>query len=126
VKLSEAIKRGAARLPQTHGCFIEYNPMTQEPIGACALGAAYLELTQQEPPTHFFDNTFQMESVQAELEIADTIEELTGIDFLQMVKPPATTGPRQDFTLFTTIIDLNDTYRWTREQIADWLNKEGM
>jgi len=101
MKLSEAIRAGAALAPQVKGVFSLDG-------GTCALGAAY-QAIHGEPPL-----------------LKMTVPDLTrylGVDMFQRVDCPVSHYSKH---LFDAVIDLNDDFNWSRERIADWLETLGL
>lgn len=92
LKLSEAIRAGAESGPQLFGCTSDGKG------GSCALGAALIALGHDDKTYNRVFDYFDLAS--------------------QNSVNPATGEPR---IVLTVIRELNDTHRWTREQIADWV-----
>jgi hypothetical protein len=112
MKLSDAIRIGAAKRPQAFGNYI-----SKEPGGAvctCALGAAYEGITGTLPP---FGLTLSA--------LGDTFRALAGIDLETEVAPPDGNF-NYAVGLDSAVITLNDGAHWSREQIADWLQGIGL
>ena len=99
MKLSEAIRAGAALRPQAHGEYvINY---WNGPSRTCAIGAAYEGITGKLPDPDWADDLNR---------VRKTIYKATGADDV----------------LLNTVIQLNDDQYQTREQIADWLEAQGL
>lgn len=119
MKLSEAIRAGAAMRPQGFHDYIRWIPddAGNTVVCTCALGAAYEASTGQLPP-----------SVD-ELDAADgptsnppsVLKQFADVLRVQVQHP---LRPVQG-DVAHTIVSLNDTYKWTRERIADWLEQQG-
>ena len=99
MKLSEAIRRGAALRPQAHGDYSRI--LANGTICTCALGAAYEAITGQIPPSVHDNNPGEVDSA---------IIAATGAS-------PYTRG---------RIVRWNDEEGVTREEIAAWLEEEGL
>jgi hypothetical protein len=120
MRLSEAIREGAKLRPQ---CQMGYfrNDYPYNEVRSCAIGAAYEGCTgknRYELP----DNPF------AEDMLLDAIRECTGVDLntAKSTLPPLPgIQPGWIPALLVGIVGLNDDYDWTREEIADWLEKQG-
>lgn len=97
--LDEILLCGAAKRPQTYGSYFAYNDNHE--ICSCAIGAINECLTN-EP---YYSGVCEM--------LLDH-----NIDISTMVKHPVT---ERKIELYSAIVNLNDEYRWTREQIAEWL-----
>jgi hypothetical protein len=109
MKLSEAIRAGASvTQPLIERYFIE-RAQTHEITHACALIAAYVG-------------------------VEGVIRKFTSIeDWLTQAWPELNRDyqhpikkdmPAQD--LFGIVLNLSDTQGWTREQVADWLEEQGL
>ena len=112
MKLSEAIKNGAKIRPQCYGGLFQIDGSE---IKSCALGAA-LEGAGLYTPSE--------EELLASTTLFNAWPELGGGDCLC----PSKRHPSDDteeFHLEILIEHLNDTHRWTREQIAEWLEGKG-
>lgn len=111
MKLSEAIREGAKKRPQTFDSFFSWDYDTDEGdrvcIGSCALGAAY------EACVGSVSNYFPEQGV------FDAISACVGIDLDQPIGPA-------NMALWREITGRNDEDRHTREEIADWLEAEGL
>lgn len=108
MKLSAAIRAGSQLTEQVKVVYLQEDPETGKICGACAMGAAWVGLHGVEKRG--------IPYVSAELtshwpEIA------------QARHPHPVTG--NPVSLYYSIVTLNDDHGWTREQIADWLEKEG-
>jgi hypothetical protein len=103
--LSEAMRAGIPLKPQAFGeLFING--------GSCALGAA-MDATLKQP--NCFDYTF------------DYFERLYHLVMSALSHCPVDDcgcGERDVTSIGFAVTHLNDHHRWTREQIADWLEKE--
>lgn len=113
-KLSRAIREGAKLRPQCTGDYT----LTREIDGqivdcTCALGAAFEAITGRLPLRDFLDDNDR---------VLRTIRRSTGLSWTIQVNLPA--GDLQTHPLAATSI-LNDS-GWTREQIADWLESQGL
>ena len=100
MKLSEAIKAGAKQMPQCERLLFDID---KNPTKCCALGAAYLGI---ELSLMNGDKSWRLIKAFPELQ--------------QLAICPECGAKNK--TLFGVIGEhLNDTHRWTRERIADWL-----
>lgn len=118
MKLSEAIREGAKLRPQG---FDDYFPKQRVDVDddivtcSCALGAAFEAYMIDRGGT-------SIEAVRAsswEIEW----EDLGGEKFNR----PCPACPRENFPVIGQCIShLNDHHRWTREEIADWVQREGL
>lgn len=99
MKLSEAIREGAKLRPQCFG--------TPFNVGSCALGAAY-EATYKE-------TTFSKLLCK---EYPLLIKEIKVPKILQNCYPRTS-----QVCISSLIANLNDQVRWSREKIADWVEK---
>lgn len=98
MRLSEAIRLGAMLKPQAFGDYFNS-------VGTCALGAA-------------------CEAAGVSCEAIGDYER----QFLAVFAEPCPacgvrpdTGNKYTSGFCNTVLHLNDTHRWTREQIADWV-----
>lgn len=104
MKLSEAIKLGAAMHAQTClGGYFEYKDGVL--VGTCALGAAVNALGATDRG------------------VVATIYEQTGTDVMMTHIAHPIDGHVDD--MYQIITELNDERGWTREQIAAWLDSKG-
>lgn len=102
MKLSEAMRKGAAIRPQ--GFFSFFPPVWNERKGeyseqSCAMGAAY-EAATGENDLDLLDSYMQLEIMRS---LFGDIPEDIQYEIMQK----------------------NDTMRWSREKIADWLESKG-
>jgi hypothetical protein len=102
MKLSEAIREGAKLRPQTFGSFFDTN--SENVVCSCTLGAAF------EGKTGY---------VSLKLEYVNQLHPV----FPELATQVELNGLRRD--LAQAVTQLNDGERWTREQIADWLEEKG-
>lgn len=100
MKLSAVIREGAKLHPQCFGSNFEY--WEGHVTGSCAFGAAYAALFPEAPN---------------DAEIPDLEEALNTNLYVERENPETSEMDE----LFNIITDLNDQHRWSREQIADWL-----
>lgn len=103
MKLSEAIRIGASMSPQIKGS-------VKRSDGTCGLGAAY-------------EGTFgEIKAYKSFHEIIQGLDKIyPKIDSVEFLVP----HPIQlkINTISAIIVSLNDSYDWSREQIADWVEK---
>jgi hypothetical protein len=108
MKLSEAIRIGSLERPQAIGNFFRLVGVGESSvIGSCAWGAAYEAVTGYCP------------SLDSDGDIPDedfhSIEDLLETEF-----------PLEYELLFMQITEMNDSGKHTREEIADFLEREGL
>ena len=98
VKLSEAIRLGAMLKPQAFGDYWADG-------GSCAIGAACDAAGVMLADIHYFESGFEA--------------------LFRQACPACGVTPDDKHTCHAgfcnTVVHLNDTHRWTREQIADWV-----
>lgn len=117
MKLSEAMRKGAAVSPPAKGLY--FRVLTEHPdvICSCALGAAAIGAFDLDPS---LDSGWTLRQCsQAERQLFETYYIL----FTDNVAAPV--SDLDEDSLHTIIAKLNDEYNWTREQIADWLQSIG-
>lgn len=122
MKLSEAIRIGSQRYPQAFGHETEYakytrlSQITDYRVGTDAWGAAYVALFGELPELDFSYWT---------LPLYDRV--LAKVDNgLKLQRVPLENPVNGMVCRVAMIINqLNDKERWTREQIADWLESIG-
>lgn len=109
IKLSEAIREGAKLRPMCQDRYFGYvgNAVTESKtwLGSCALGAAY-------------------EAITGETEVESMMETLENV-CQHLFSEPWLESPKAQYTLAYVIYDMNDSGRFTREEIADWLESIG-
>ena len=112
-RFAQAMLAGAAKRPQCTGVLWQrglISENTYERFSSCAFGAAW----EGDHPA--FNPAVWIEYLNTGL---NDIVYHFDLYRLPLVNNPAT-GVRGEH-LRAVIIDLNDKYRWTREQIAEWL-----
>jgi len=115
LKLSTCIREGAKKRPQAFGDFIceIASPNTSTPeYSTCALGAAYEHITGELPYP------------EDEQQVSDTLYKTCGLNNFR-VPYPEVTYAGMEACIDDIVTTLNDTFRWTREQIADYLESIG-
>ena len=117
LKLSEAIRRGARLRPQARGDFFmfvwdDHSDVCE--LGSCALGAAFEAAYPGE----------DVEEIERAWGLADLSEELFEAFPVLREEQPALPGAKP-LSLFQKVSRLNDKDGWTREHIADWLERQG-
>jgi hypothetical protein len=100
MKLSEAIRQGAALRPQAHGDY--HQVLENGTVCTCALGAAYEAITGHVPPSVYDEG-------------AGSIVDNAIID-----------ATYANAYTYARIVRWNDEEGATREQIAAWLEEEGL
>jgi hypothetical protein len=124
MKLSEAIREGIKKdgvqvfntyfdyaFPDPGASFYSKANKEAPIIGCCALGAALIGIRNFK--------TYKDVNINESMGIYKEFPALNRCNF----KFPLRDSFDQD--LFSAITSLNDTYKWTREQIADWLEGIG-
>lgn len=109
-KLSEVLRTGAQKVPQTFDCF-------RDEFGYCALGT--------------IDHELGTSDIQIGNYLSERIRERTEVDLhlrvedldLDRSKLPSYVHKRDNIS--NLIVYLNDKEKWTREQIADQLESIG-
>lgn len=94
MKLSEAIRLGAMLRPQTFGHY-------SDEVGTCAIGAVF-------------------QAVGSDMGVGLSDDMGNQLDVANR-SPCPVLGCEHDHVNHATIPHLNDDHRWTREQIADWV-----
>jgi len=113
MKLSEAIRVGALLRPPTLRRFFGVDLKTGRWC-SCALGAAYEGVVGQCVEGSTLDeNTVQRELFRQFPMLAT------------VVAYPPMLEPDWEGTVYEVVTALNDSFWWTREQIADWLASIG-
>lgn len=126
MKLSEAMRIGAAKRPQCRGVYFGYPnreiltpDLEPPPVKNCAIGAA---LEGAGKITDLYDVT------AVEYPLDEKLAEF-GVPFDASMLCPVHECEaniyNRDSTLSNTIFHLNDDHFWTREAIADWLASLG-
>lgn len=105
MKLSQAIRKGAKLRPMAYGEFFHWD--RNKCMGSCALGAAYEAITGSKQAFPW--------------DIAGAIGAATGV----ILDERKVFFEGQIRYLDRAITYANDTLKWTREAIADWLEGEG-
>lgn len=108
MKLSEAIREGAKLRPQTHRRY-------WQPNGSCALGAA-VEATKGSVAASSVSIREHLNEVWQGLR--DTYK-YCPVDCCRWQRHEAL------YDVPAIVVHLNDDHDWTREEIADWVEKEG-
>jgi hypothetical protein len=107
MKLSEAIREGAAIRPQAFGNYIDITGTGQ--VCTCALGAAYEvifgHLPKNDQPGLRQDLIGQCPDTGRLIQMPESIFEIS---------------------VMQAIVHLNDDEEWTREEIADWLESQNL
>jgi hypothetical protein len=114
-KLSQAIRLGAKLRPKMQGMLCGENG--DGVMASCAIGAAWEAVNVAKNPN------FVLEPM-ATYVAAERMRDEFGLALNVMKDSPL--GGFGPVTLGTIIIQLNDSAEWTREQIADWLESEGL
>lgn len=114
MKLSEAIREGCKQSCPAEG---EYIICENDKVCACALGAAVITIKDEIKVISWLSLN------RDPIEPYNILKQYFGEDLLiTLVIHPI----RQYRELLGKVIaDLNDNHKWTREQIADWLEGKG-
>jgi hypothetical protein len=116
MKLSEAIRKGAALHRQAFGVF---RVGTDRPVATCALGAAYEAIKGELPPNN--DEV-----------VFPVIAACDGYNAEKLVPCPADSEDCHDrwveaqSSVFAMVMHLNDMHEWSRQCIALWLEEQGL
>lgn len=117
-KLSTCIREGAAIRPQAFGDYISHIPLEEGrwicEDRTCALGAAYEAITGKLPDPDWMQDG----------EVNKTIFKACGVRGIR-IPYPQNTFPGKEAYVVDMVISLNDTFKWTREQIAEYLERIG-
>lgn len=115
--LSEAMRKGAEQRPQAFGGLV----LVEEDgvFSTCAIGAVYEAIFGELPPFLGFDAFDHERSLAYE-----AIEDLHPAMNDAALCPECPADAPND--LEGVVICLNDTHRWTREKIAEWLAGRGL
>lgn len=113
MKLSEAMKAGIPLTEPITGQYEKYDPDTGKICGTCALGAAWVglhgvDLDPNKTGGVGWDLAKQWPEINDVFDRVHPITQATGQ------------------SIYKIVIDLNDKHGWSREQVADWLEKEGL
>jgi hypothetical protein len=114
MELSEAIKAGAKLRPQNYGSLAGWTAYRGE-IGSCALGAA----CEVVGALHIEHRSGSL-TIHTEPGLARSVFPLLG-ESLTNEDAPCACEAGEGLTVSAAIAHLNDTHRWTREQIAAWV-----
>lgn len=132
-KLSEAIRKGAQYRPQAFGKYY-IERWDDDVICSCALGAAAEGLTGKVERPDVLEVRDLLNAYFIALEDSYYAVPRYEIYALALDKDAENRlryhwrfeKPEERVTIFSVIVGLNDYYKWTREQIADWLEKRGL
>lgn len=122
MKLSQAIKEGAKLRPQGFGDLFTTSDSGDDVL-SCALGGA-LEATGMLTPDTFFSN------IDAKFCYLDLVAQFEGLDYFvnkQWYQRPKYSCPDCNTAneIDDIVIHLNDDEKWTREQIAAFVEAFG-
>jgi hypothetical protein len=122
MKLSERIREGAKLRPQAFGSYFDVPKGSGVfCVGSCALGAAAETLIKLDVDTTILDDLSWDASHVLDRECSDVL--YRDMDWEEHPEAPHTSDV---YSIKSIIIDLNDNYHWSREQIADWLAEQGL
>lgn len=113
-KLSELIREGSKQYPPAKNSWFEYHAGV---IHACPLVAAYLAAGGGRPPIGAIDTLM-------DLLVGMRLAKVVGYDVFDKEVTSPVSG--DVFTVGGGVTVLTDEYRWTGEQIADWLEEYGL
>jgi hypothetical protein len=116
-KLSTCIREGAKKRPQAFGDFIgeiSSSGASTPEYSTCALGAAYEHITGGLPYPDYEHGEY----------VNKTIYKACGLNHFRVPYPEETFNGKEAY-LFDVVSTLNDTFKWTRERIADYLDSIG-
>lgn len=114
LKLSEAIRKGAKLRPMGKGAYFKWD--RDEGYCSCALGAAYESTTSR-----FLRSLLYEPSAKAEARILRNLESTCpDLPRTYCISPLGTS-----ISLHNVIAIMNDSGKFTREEIADWLESAG-
>lgn len=105
--ISRLMREGSSILPKHKEEYFSYVDDTNIITGACAIGAAAIAA---------------LGSTKSCTELSSTAHHLTCFFGKKQTIHPV---KKVKENMAAIILDLNDFQNWTREQIADWLEKEG-
>lgn len=107
MRFAEAMRLGAALRPQAFGELFDS-------VGSCAMGAVMEAVGAMTP-----SRLLSMDPFKASMDGHASLQQKYPWIYKTIVKHPIT---GIDFPLNHTVVDLNNYYRWNREQIADWVD----
>ena len=120
-KISECILKGAQARPQVEGALFKKALSTDSNCGSCALGAlweGYIISKERSEDWNIPLSNDEQEATYAKIRSTFPLlsKYTSDIDyeFMKDIEHPSV-------DLLDTIIRLNDTYHWTREEIASWM-----
>lgn len=114
-KLSICIREGAKKRPQAFEdfiCEISSSDASAPEYSTCALGAAYEHITGKLPYP------------EDDQSVIDTLYKTCGLNNFRFPYPESTYAG-MDACIDDIVTTLNDTFKWTREEIADYLESIG-
>ncbi len=111
MKLSEAIRAGAKLRPQSFVAFFGY--VDDYALGSCALGAAVEAVKGKPVPC------------EVHYQLPDFIGETFDGVYRQVACPAEGCRKHQPTELLYMAMELNDSHHWTRERIAEWVERQG-
>ena len=107
MRFAEAMRLGAALRPQAFGVLFDS-------VGSCAMGAVMEAVGAMTP-----SRLLSMDPFRASMDGHASLQQKYPWIYTTTVKHPIT---GIDFPFGHTVVDLNNYYRWNREQIADWVD----
>jgi hypothetical protein len=115
-KLSAFIREGATKRPQAFDDYVRLVPIDGDgwQYRTCALGAAYEAITDKLPEPDWLQDGKVVRAIHKATDIRD-----------QRIPYPENTYPGREAYIVDMVPTLNDHFRWTREQIADYLESQG-
>lgn len=116
-KLSAYIRKGALLRPQAFHDYVKRAPLEngwQYEYRTCAIGGAYEAITGKLPEPDWLQHG----------KVNKTIFQATGVKDVRIPYPESVL-PEREAPILDVVSTLNDTSKWTREQIADYLETQG-
>jgi hypothetical protein len=122
-RLSEAIRAGAELRPQAFGDYVAIDDRHQ--TCTCALGAAYEAVTGIVPDTcDVYDEQPSGNAPSTVLTRTFNLRDVRLVTPLEARIIPDI--EKEPIEVYRVVAQLNDRARWSREQIADWLEAQGL
>lgn len=119
--LSAAIRYGSKLKPQVHNIiigrlFVDGEYLDEHHIGTCAIGAAWDAIRTAKGQGLDLSDWQNSNAAYSDIQSI-------GVRLGQIVEHPE---DHHHYHLSHVIVSLNDSFRWTREAIADWLESQGL
>lgn len=117
-KLSTCIREGAKKRPQAFGDYIRQMPVDESGWNykncTCALGAAYEHITGKLPQPDWLYPQRTKRAIYKECDVQGT----------RIPYPESVLSGAKAYVV-DVVSSLNDSFKWSREQIADYLESLG-